>query len=92
MGATSLAVNSALRLSGEADGSALLCDFDLNCGIVRFLLKLNGTDSVVDAAERATTMEENLGVGSIEKSGKLDVLHAGTLNPSSVWSSCTCSI
>lgn len=81
VGATSLAVNSALQLTSEPNVPALLCDFDLNCGIIRFLLKLQGSYSVLDAAERAQHLDESLWRQLVDTFGKLDVLHAGMLNP-----------
>jgi pilus assembly protein CpaE len=56
-GASTLAVNSALALTRQDDTSGLLMDFDLNSGMVRFLLNLNSTFSILDAAEHAATMD-----------------------------------
>ena len=40
VGATTLAINSCIALSRAKDVNALLMDFDLNCGMIRFMLKL----------------------------------------------------
>jgi pilus assembly protein CpaE len=78
-GASTLAVNAALSIAkGE---SALLADFDLNSGIVRFLLRLDSQYTVLDACERGSTLDENNWAQIVAKAGNLDVLHAGIANP-----------
>jgi pilus assembly protein CpaE len=81
VGATTLAINSSLAVARHQDASALLMDFDLNCGMIRFMLKLSGSYSVLDAAEHSATMDENLWPQIVTKCEKLDVVHAGVLNP-----------
>jgi pilus assembly protein CpaE len=78
-GTTTIAVNAAMA-AADTD-TALLMDFDLNCGMVRFLLKLESTRSVVEAAEHACNMDEQLWGQLVTRRGSLDVLHAGSLNP-----------
>jgi pilus assembly protein CpaE len=81
VGASTLAVNSALGIAREEPDSALLADFDLNSGIIRFLLKLDSPYTVLDAAERAGSLDENSWAQMVCKSNGLDVLHSGVLNP-----------
>jgi pilus assembly protein CpaE len=81
VGATTLAINSSLAAARQPDAKALLMDFDLNCGMIRFMLKLTGSYSVLDAAEHSTTMDENLWPQIAAKCEQLDVVHAGVLNP-----------
>ena len=81
VGASTLAVNSSLSMARSEPDNALLADFDLNSGIIRFLLKLNSPYTVLDAAERSSTLDENSWKQIVCKSGNLDVLHAGVLNP-----------
>jgi pilus assembly protein CpaE len=81
VGATTLAINSSLAIARHPDASALLLDFDLNCGMIRFMLKLTGSYSVLDAAEHSASMDENLWPQIATKCEKLDVVHAGILNP-----------
>ena len=50
-GATTLAVNSTLAVTRHHDATGLLMDFDLNSGMIRFMLKLSSTHSILDAAE-----------------------------------------
>ena len=51
-----------------------LGDFDLNSGMVRFMLKLKNTYSVVDAAERSLDIDENFWPQLVTSIGALDVL------------------
>jgi pilus assembly protein CpaE len=81
VGATTLAINSSLAVARYPDTTGLLMDFDLNCGMIRFMLKLTGSYSVLDAAEHSATMDENLWPQIVTKCEKLDVVHAGVLNP-----------
>lgn len=81
VGATTLAINSSVALAKLQDVKGLLLDFDLNCGMVRFMLKLNSTYNIMDAAEHASNMDENLWPQIVTHCGQLDVVHAGSLNP-----------
>ena len=54
-------MNTAVAMSRVADSSVLLSDFDLNSGMVRFLLKLDSAYCVTDAAEHALEMERVCG-------------------------------
>jgi Flp pilus assembly CpaE family ATPase len=56
-------------------------DLDLNSGLTRFMLKLDNAYSVLDAAEHATGMEEELWQQLVTKRGNLDILHSGKINP-----------
>jgi Flp pilus assembly CpaE family ATPase len=60
----------------------VLSDFDLNSGMIRFLLKLQNGFSVLDAVEHSAAMDENLWPQLITPVGNMDVLHAGPINPS----------
>ncbi len=82
VGATTLAVNVSAALSRRADTSVLLSDFDLNSGMLRFLLKLGNTHSILEALEQAPSMDETLWPQLVTRVGSMDVLHAGGLNPS----------
>lgn len=80
-GTSTVAVNVAFALSRMEDMNSLLLDFDLNSGMVRFMLKLDNAYSLLDAAEHASEMDENLWPQLVTSMGQLDVLHAGTINP-----------
>jgi len=81
VGASTLALNTASALSRLPDIEVLLADFDLNCGMQRFMLKLDTAFSLIDAVEHAAHMDENLWPQLVAHSGNLNVLHAGKMNP-----------
>jgi len=80
-GTTTLAVNTAIALAALDDTCTLLIDLDLNSGLVQFMLKIENMHSVVEAAEHAAEMDEDLWPQLVTPIGNLDVLHAGGLNP-----------
>lgn len=82
VGTTTLAVNFAGALARRADYNALLADFDLNSGLVGFMLKLDQGYSVVDAAENSSRLDETLWPQMVSSLGRLDVMQAGHMNPS----------
>jgi pilus assembly protein CpaE len=77
VGCSTIALNAAVALSREPDHRALLMDFDLSCGMIGFLLQLDPTRSIVDAAERAAELDEELWPRLVQGAGSLDVLPAG---------------
>lgn len=81
VGASTVAVNVGLALSRIPDTSVALSDFDLNSGMVRFMLKLTNAFSIIDAVDRSFDMDEALWPQLVTSIGSLDVLHAGKLNP-----------
>src|SRR5262249_4920917 len=81
VGATTLAVNLSAALSQPEGARLILSDFDLNSGMLRFMLKLRNEYCVLDAVEHSLEMDENLWPQLITRVGKMDVLHAGRVNP-----------
>ena len=81
VGTSTIAMNTAMAMSRVQDANVLLSDFDLNSGMVRFMLKLDSAYCVTDAAEHALEMDESLWPTMVTSIDKLDVLHAGKLNP-----------
>lgn len=81
VGTSTIALNTAVAMSRLANAAVLLSDFDLNSGMLRFMLKLENTYSVTDAAEHSLEMDENMWPTMVTTLEKLDVLHAGKLNP-----------
>jgi Flp pilus assembly CpaE family ATPase len=67
--------------SRRPDTKVLLADFDLNSGMMRFMLKLQNEYSVIDAVENALRVDEHLWPQLVTSLGALDVLHAGRVNP-----------
>jgi pilus assembly protein CpaE len=82
VGTSTLALNVSAALARRQDDRVLLTDFDLNSGMMRFLLKLKNEFSVLDAVERSGSMDENLWPQLVTSIGNMDVLHAGRVNPS----------
>jgi pilus assembly protein CpaE len=81
VGTSTLALNTAVAMSRVPNTSVLLSDFDLNSGMLRFMLKLDNAYCVTDAAEHSLEMDESLWPTMVTTIDKLDVLHAGKLNP-----------
>ncbi|MGB9604739.1 MAG: hypothetical protein ACP5U2_00375 [Bryobacteraceae bacterium] len=81
VGATTVALNTAVALSRIPDTSVLLVDFDLNSGIVGFLLKLNPRYSIIDAIEHADHLDQDVWARLVWPIGTLDVLPTGRLDP-----------
>jgi pilus assembly protein CpaE len=81
VGTTTLGLNVSAALARLPNKQVLLSDFDLSSGMLRFLLKLNNEYSVVDAVEHSARADENLWPQLVTNIDKLEVLHAGRLNP-----------
>jgi pilus assembly protein CpaE len=81
VGTSTVALNMSAAFARAPDTSVLLMDFDLNCGMIGFMLKLENPHSVTHAAEIAFQMDENLWRQLISSCGALDVLPAGKINP-----------
>jgi pilus assembly protein CpaE len=81
VGTSMLALNLSAAMARRPDTHIALADFDLNSGMMRFMLKLTNEHSVIDAAEHAVQMDENLWPQLVTSFERLDVLHAGRVNP-----------
>ncbi len=80
VGTSTITVSTSCALAENLDVKTLLLDSDLAAGIIRFLLKLGSTASLVDALTHADALDEDLWSQMVAKWGKLDVLHAGELD------------
>lgn len=81
VGTSTIALNVAAALARIPDARVLISDFDLNSGMLRFMLKLSNSYSVTDAVDHVTDMDEGLWPDLVTNVGHLDILHAGKLNP-----------
>lgn len=81
-GTSTIALNAARALSRRPNSHVLLADFDLNSGMMRFMLKLQNEYSVIDAVENSLRVDEHLWPQLVTSFDSLDVLHAGRVNPS----------
>lgn len=81
VGTSTIALNISVALALRLNTRVLLSDFDLNCGMLRFMLNLKNEHSVIDAVAHALHIEENLWSRFITSKDHLDLLHAGCINP-----------
>ena len=81
VGTSTLALNVSAAMARRPGTRIILSDFDLNSGMLRFMLKLQNEYSVIDAAEHALQIDENLWPQLVTTFDQLDVLHAGRVNP-----------
>jgi pilus assembly protein CpaE len=80
-GASTIALNMSAALARKPHTKVLLTDFDLNSGMMRFMLKLQNHNSVLDALERSDEMDENLWPQMVTAAEGIDVIHAGGVRP-----------
>ena len=77
VGTSTIALNVSVAMSRLPNANVLLSDFDMNSGMVRFMLKLDNSYCVTDAAEHSLDMDESMWPSMVTTIDKLDVLHAG---------------
>lgn len=82
VGTSTIALNVSMALAQVPETEVLLADCDLNSGIIQFMLKLDHERSLIDAAEHAAHMDEDLWPQLVTVRGKLHILHSG--KPSTV--------
>jgi pilus assembly protein CpaE len=80
-GTSTVALNMSAALAQSPDTRVLLADFDLNSGLLSFMLKLDSSYSITNAAENSLRMDENLWRQIVSTRGSLDVLPSGKINP-----------
>ena len=83
VGTSTLAVSTSHALAEDLGARTLLLDCDLAAGSIRFLLKLPTSGSVVDSIKHAANLDEDLWSQMVGKYDRLEVLHAGLLEPPS---------
>jgi len=81
-GASTLVLNVSAALARKPGINVLLSDFDLNSGMMRFMMKLSNSYSVTDAIENSSRMDDQLWPQLVSKFEQLEVLNAGPVNPS----------
>ena len=81
VGTSTLALNTSVALSRQDDTKVLLADFDLNSGLISFMLKLNPGYTIVDAVMRCEDLDENLWPQLVTDLGDLHVLPGGRTAP-----------
>ena len=78
-GASTIAVNVSSAIARRSQGKTFLADFDLNLGMVAFLLKITNGHSILDAIDVADRMDNTLWDNLVLKRDGLDVLCSGKL-------------
>jgi pilus assembly protein CpaE len=73
-GASSLAAYSALACARLGGRRPILLDFDMRLGITSFVLKLDSTNSIINALENANRMDQTLWGQLVSQRGNLDIL------------------
>ncbi len=81
VGASTIAISTSCALAEELDARTLLLDCDLAAGVTKFLLKLGDSSSLVNAMGHAENLDEDMWSQMVGKWGKLELLHAGELDP-----------
>lgn len=81
VGASTVALNTAWALGSHKDMPTLLMDMDLTSGILGFMLKLNPSRTIIDAAQNAHNLDESLWPQLVTRKGPMEVLPTGGLNP-----------
>lgn len=81
VGTSTIALHVSAALARRPNQRVLISDFDLNSGMLRFMLKLKNEYSVTDAIEHSVAIDENLWPQLVTHIDGLDVLHAGRINP-----------
>lgn len=81
VGTSTLALNISGAMARKLKQRTLLSDFDLSSGMMRFLLKLENSYSIIDALHRHADMDEESWSQLRTAFGHLDVMHAGRIQP-----------
>jgi pilus assembly protein CpaE len=76
-GATTVATHVAAMASQMSEDPTLLLDFDIQLGVTTFLLKAEGSRTIVDALQQVHRLDENVWSGLISQIGNLHLLGAG---------------
>jgi Flp pilus assembly CpaE family ATPase len=76
-GATTVATYASAMASCLADDPTLLLDFDIRLGVTTFLLKSQGTRTIVDALDMVHRMDRDLWSSLISQIGDLHLLGSG---------------
>lgn len=82
-GTSTIALNTASALTKLPATKTLLVDLDLNSGLLGFMLRLDSSYTIYEAAEHAVKLDEHLWPQLVNSVRGLDVLPAGRLDPQS---------
>ena len=81
-GATTVATHSTAVAARLANEPTLLLDFDLRLGVTTFLLKAEGTHTIVDALAQADRLDRDMWSSLVSQLGNLHLLGSGPVDVS----------
>ena len=81
VGCSTVALNTAIMLSQLPDTRTFLADFDLNCGMIDFMLQMDSPYAITSAVENAHELDENVWQKLVTSFGQLDIIPAGRRVP-----------
>lgn len=84
-GATTVATHAAGMSSEIADDPTLLLDFDIRLGVTTFLLKAEGTRTILDALQQVERLDKDVWSGLVSQIGNLHLLGSGAADFSHVF-------
>ena len=79
-GASTIATQATAVAARLADEPTLLLDFDLRLGVTSFLLKAEGTHTIVDALSQADHLDRDLWATLVSQLGNLHLLGSGPMD------------
>lgn len=79
-GATTMATNATAAAARLMNEPPLLLDFDIRLGVTSFLLKAEGTHTIVDALQQADCLDDHLWASLVSERGNLHVLGSGPVD------------
>src|SRR5262249_16324346 len=82
-GTSTAALNISAALARGSDARTLIADFDLNLGMVSFLLQITQGRSILDAIEHVGRLDDTLWNTLVAKRDGLEILGSGRLNSGS---------
>lgn len=80
-GASTVALHTAFTMSRFGSARIALMDFDFDCGVIDFMLKLPYSPGMSDVAEYGSRLDESIWSRVVTRFGNLDVLRAGNPQP-----------
>lgn len=81
VGTSMTALHAAIELAARPHSKVLYLDFDQNCGVSRFLLKLGNPYCLKDVVTKATELDDGLWTEMISHYEELDILPGGLPAP-----------
>jgi pilus assembly protein CpaE len=76
-GTSTIAVHVAGMAARGSEDPVLLLDFDIRLGVSTFLLKAEGTRTIVDALEQVERLDRDIWAGLVSQIGNLHLLGSG---------------